>query len=279
LKTPLLSALIPNYNHGRYLKQCLAGLVAQTLTDFEIIITDDGSTDGSQDIIREYATRDSRIKPNFFPKNRGIDAVTRELHERTTGKYIYTGASDDFVLNKDFFQRAVTVLEADPRPAGYYAITGIFVAETEKLAGAMGTAEVEGYNTGLQCCEGLLKYRSVVTSPSCIWRRDLFNQHSGPDINELVKYLGPQVDYYLNHELAWRYGMFFEKIPVACQRIYQARTNYSANLDIFALAARLCEMEKRLRKIGLNYPDMEKDWMRWRAVNLLDSIKKSGVQL
>lgn len=276
---PLVSVLLCNYNHGRYLRQCLEGLIQQSYRNIEIALTDDGSTDGSQEIIREYARRDSRIVPNFFGRNRGIIAAFHDSASRTTGDYIYSGASDDFIIDADFFKQAVTVLESDQRPAGYYGITGIYVAETEKLAGGMGTAEVIGYNTPLQCCEGLLKYRSIVTSPSCLWRRPLFMRHGGDHLDELMQHMGPQADYYLNHELAWRYGVYFEKTPIACQRIYQAQSNYSANLDIWKFAARLCEMERRLRKIGLTYPTYENDWIRWRAVNLIDCIKKSGIPL
>src|SRR4051812_2836863 len=69
MTAPLLSVLIPNYNHGQYLQKCFVGLLAQTFSDFEILITDDGSTDGSPTLIAEYAARDSRFKPNYFPSN------------------------------------------------------------------------------------------------------------------------------------------------------------------------------------------------------------------
>jgi glycosyltransferase involved in cell wall biosynthesis len=275
---PLLSALVPNYNHGQFLPKCITGILQQTMPDFEIVITDDGSTDGSPDLIRGIAKSEPRIKPVFFPTNRGVVEACKDLLKRATGKYLYCGAADDFIANKDFFKNATTALELDARPAGFYGIAGVLVAETEKLTSAMGTAEVTGFNTPLQCCEGLLKYRSVVTSPSCIWRRDLFMKHGGDTFDEHLRDMGPQADYYVNHELAWRYGMFYEKTLFACQRVFQAKTNYSANMDIFALAANLRQMEIRLRKIGLSYPDIEKDWIYWRAVNLADSIKKSGVQ-
>ena len=277
MSEPLVSVMLCNYNHGRYLRQCLAGLLGQTHQNIQIALTDDGSTDGSQDLIRELAKTDPRIEPNFFPQNRGVKAAFADSVSRARGKYLYCGASDDFVINKDFFRRAVSVLEADPRPAGYYGIVGIYVAETEKLDGAMGTAETVGYNTPRQCCEGFLKYRSVVTGPSCLVHRDRYMENGGAETDDLVEHMGPQADYYLFHALAWRYGMYFEKVPVSCQRIYQARTNYSANLDLWALSARLCEMEKRLRKIGIEYPDMERDWLRWRAANVMDSIRKSGI--
>jgi glycosyltransferase involved in cell wall biosynthesis len=276
---PLVSVFIANYNHGKFLPKCFGGLLNQTYADLEVVMTDDGSTDGSADLIRQYEKADPRIKANYFPKNRGVREAFSDSISRTTGKYIYCAGSDDFVVNKDFFQKAVVQLEKEPRAAGYYGITGLYISEKDKLSGACGTAEVEGYNTPLQCCEGLLKYRSVVTSTSCIWRRDIFLRHGGSEMDKLIDALGPQADYYLNHDLAWRYGMIYEKIPFACQRIFEAKTNYSANLDIFAYAARLCEMEKRLRKIDVSYPGIESDWVRWRAVNLIDTINKSGVPL
>ncbi len=281
MSTPLLSVCFSNFNHGRYLAQCFAGILNQSFPDFEVVVTDDGSTDGSQDIIREYERSDPRIKANYFSSNRGIAPAFQDIFSRMKGRYLYGGAADDFVINKDFFQKALTALEKDPRPAGFYGITGIYIAETEKLGGAMGTAETEGYNTPTQCCEGLLKYRSIVTSPSCIWRSELYFKQGGGDFKDLITHLGPQADYYLNHAMAWQYGMHYEKTPFACQRVFQSASSYSGsgNNNLWALAARLCEMEKRLRTINVSYPDIEKDWLRWRALNLLDTIKKSGVPL
>ncbi len=279
MAAPLISALIPNYNHGRYLAKCFAGLLGQSFTDFEIIVTDDGSTDNSREIIEEYARRDSRFRPNFFPANRGIKAAFQDMNNRATGKYLYGGAADDFVIHKEFFRNAVAALEADPRPAGFYGITGIYLAEKEKLVESCGTAEVEGYNTPQQCCEGFVKCRSVVTSPSAIWRRDLFHEYGGRRMEELLTRYGPQMDFYVNHLLAFKYGMYYEKAPFACQRIYEARTNYSANLHLWEAAQRFAELEKGLREIDITYPGIENDWVRWRAYWMMDVIRKSGVRL
>ena len=56
-----ISILVPIYNVEKYLRQCLDSLVNQTLKDIEIICLNDGSTDSSPDIIKEYAKNDSRI--------------------------------------------------------------------------------------------------------------------------------------------------------------------------------------------------------------------------
>lgn len=279
MSQPLLSVILPNYNHGQYLRQCFAGLLRQTYTNLEIVFTDDGSTDGSHAIIREFAARDSRFKVNFFPTNRGIKAAFEDICTRATGKYLYPAACDDFVIDAEFFQKAVTVLEQDPRPAGFYGITGIYLAEKEKLVNSCGTAEVEGYNTPLQCAQGFIRCRSVVTSPSCVWRRDLFNQYGATNMTELISALGPQMDFYLNHAMAFSHGMYYEKKPFACQRVYEAKTNFSANMHLWKTAAYYAEMEKRLRLICPQYPEIEADWMRWRAFWMMDTIQKSGVKV
>lgn len=278
MPTPLLSVVLPSYNYGRFLPKCLAGLMSQTFTDFEIVVTDDGSTDGSQKIIKEYATRDSRFRPNYFPENRGPEAAFLDISNRAQGKYIYCYSSDDFIISADFFKKAITALEKDPRPAGFYGICGIYVSEKEALSGAMGTAEVEGYNTPLQCAQGFLKCRSVISGLSCLWRREPFMRLAG-DMPTLLRDLGPQMDFFLFHALAFVYGVHYEKTPFACQRIYEARTNYSANLQLWETARRYAGTEQRLRPLCQQYAEIESDWSRWRAYWMMDVIRKSGVKV
>lgn len=62
MSSPLISVIVPIYNMGPLLPRCLDSLAAQTLRDLEIICVDDGSTDGSGDIVRKYASGDSRFR-------------------------------------------------------------------------------------------------------------------------------------------------------------------------------------------------------------------------
>ena len=63
---PKISVLIPAYNVEKYIARCLDSVIGQTFPDIEIIIVNDGSTDGTASIIDEYATRDSRIRELWF---------------------------------------------------------------------------------------------------------------------------------------------------------------------------------------------------------------------
>ena len=61
VKRPVVSVVVPVYNTEPFLAECLHSLEKQTLTDIEIILVNDGSTDNSPDILKAYAERDSRI--------------------------------------------------------------------------------------------------------------------------------------------------------------------------------------------------------------------------
>jgi hypothetical protein len=99
----------------------------------------------------------------------------------------------------------------------------------------------------------------------------------GANLENLFVKLGPQADFYLSHFLAFTHGIFYEKTLFACQRVFAAKTNYSANMNLWETASRYSELEKGLRASGASYPDMEADWLRWRVFWMMDTIRKSGV--
>ncbi len=92
---PKISVLIPAYNVEKYIARCLDSVIGQTFTDIEIIIVNDGSTDGTASIIDEYATRDSRIRVIVHPKNCGLMWVRKTCIEASTGDYLMIVDSDD----------------------------------------------------------------------------------------------------------------------------------------------------------------------------------------
>ena len=63
--TPKISVLIPTHNYARYLPEAIESVLAQDFTDYELLVSDDASTDNSADIICRYAARDPRIRAEF----------------------------------------------------------------------------------------------------------------------------------------------------------------------------------------------------------------------
>ncbi|MDR0723654.1 MAG: glycosyltransferase [Endomicrobium sp.] len=97
MTSPEISAIIPVYNTGKYLKQCLDSVCNQTFKDIEIICINDGSTDGSLDILKEYEHKDLRIKIIINQKNEGAGAARNKGIETARGQYIAFVDSDDWI--------------------------------------------------------------------------------------------------------------------------------------------------------------------------------------
>lgn len=108
---PTVSVVIPSYNHDKYIEECLDSILSQSFQDFEIIITDDGSTDKTLERIATYT--DDRIHIFENVQNRGAAFTANRCIENSSGKYIAMLSSDDVWLpNK--LQNQVDFLECHP---------------------------------------------------------------------------------------------------------------------------------------------------------------------
>ena len=95
-RVPTFSIIVPVYNNEMFLYECIDSLLAQTYTDFELILIDDGSTDRSGEICDEYAEKDLRIKV-FHSCNKGVSSARNWGLSVARGKYINFVDSDDWV--------------------------------------------------------------------------------------------------------------------------------------------------------------------------------------
>lgn len=110
---PLVSIGVPVYNGELYLRSALESIVGQTYGNLEIVIADNASTDGTEDICREFAARDPRVRYHRHLFNLGASANHDFVFFNTTGTYFKTAAHDD-ELAPTFIERCVDVLEANP---------------------------------------------------------------------------------------------------------------------------------------------------------------------
>ena len=95
-----VSVIIPVYNTKQFLEQCLDSVISQTLKETEIICIDDGSRDGSAEIMQSYAVKDGRIRIITQP-NSGLGAARNSGMESASGEYIAFLDSDDW-LEKNY---------------------------------------------------------------------------------------------------------------------------------------------------------------------------------
>ena len=98
---PSISTIIPVYNTARYLRRCLDSIANQTYRDWEALCVDDGSTDGSPAILREYASRDPRFRIISKP-NGGLSDARNAGLAAAAGEYINFVDSDDLIHPQTF---------------------------------------------------------------------------------------------------------------------------------------------------------------------------------
>ena len=106
---PRISIGVPFHNVEEYLPQCLDSILRQTFTDFEVIMVDDGSTDGSFEICQKYASKDSRFKL-IHQENGGVAKARNNCLRHMTGDFIAWVDSDDWIED-DYFERLIRTQE------------------------------------------------------------------------------------------------------------------------------------------------------------------------
>ena len=123
---PKLSVIVPVYNTEKYLRECVDSILAQTFEDFELILVNDGSTDGSGAICDEYAAKDARIQV-IHQQNGGITVARKSGVRVAQGEYVTFVDSDDWIEREMY----ATMLECGKEAAPDVVICGMLM-ETSK---------------------------------------------------------------------------------------------------------------------------------------------------
>jgi glycosyltransferase involved in cell wall biosynthesis len=133
---PRVSIGVPVYNGEQYIRHTLDCLLAQTCRDIEIIVTDNGSTDSTPRIVKDYAARDARIRFVSNGSNLGPARNYNRCLELARGEYFKWNPADD-VCAADFVEKCVNVLDADP---------SVVLAHTRTTMIDAGGAEIIRYD-------------------------------------------------------------------------------------------------------------------------------------
>jgi len=120
---PTVSIGMPIYNAERYLVEAIESLLAQTYTDFEIILSDNASTDQTESICRDYSRRDARISYVRQPENLGATGNFNHVFGLARGRY-FKWASYDDICQPDFLARCVEVLDNRPEVVWVHCASG-----------------------------------------------------------------------------------------------------------------------------------------------------------
>lgn len=180
----MISIVIPVYNVYPYLASCLDSILSQSLADWELILVDDGSTDGSETICDEYAARDERIRV-IHQENHGPAKARNEGLSVCQGEYVAFIDSDD-LLHASYFEVLLKVIEE--QQADIVQTSYVLLADqdrenytSERLHQSLPTDFVIKSFAGHDAIESMLYQREMDSSPIKLYRRVVLADYPFPE--------------------------------------------------------------------------------------------------
>jgi glycosyltransferase involved in cell wall biosynthesis len=161
---PLVSVVLPVFNAAEFVEEALESILNQTYKNLQIIIIDDGSTDGSAEIVRKF--NDSRIQLHKHPTNQGLISTLNEGFELAQGNYIARMDADDVALATRI-EKQVRYMENNPH-------IGLLGSWTENFGAQRGIAK---YPVNPEENDWQMLYRSSFSHPSAMLRTEVLKQH------------------------------------------------------------------------------------------------------
>ena len=161
-----LSVCIPSYNQARFIRAALDSILEQKYEDFELLVIDDCSTDGTREIVAGYAARDARIRLVANSVNKGMVSNWNTCLKEARGEYLKFVFGDDLLVSPEALGSMVAILDAD--------------ASVSLVASSRRVIDAEGLQTGdvaPQFQEGALTGTAVI-STCLIAQRNLVGEPS-----------------------------------------------------------------------------------------------------
>ena len=167
---PRLTVGLPVYNGERYLAESIDSLLGQSYDDFELIISDNASTDDTPNICERYAKQDSRIRYYRQPRNVGLAPNHNFCAEQARGELFKWAAADD-LYHRDLLLRCVGVLDERPEVILVHSYTAMIDGDGavfQANAYRLDTAAARASDRFAACC---LATGVTTTAASCAGRR------------------------------------------------------------------------------------------------------------
>ena len=266
-RNPTLSVVLSTRNHLGFLTGCLQGILTQTYTDFEFLILDDGSTDDTWVFLKTYAQKDPRIRLFQNEHPLGVIKSYNHLFRLAQGSHIWSVATDDHCINRDFLNDGFKLLHRFPHAAGFYANMRIVKMPGEVFERNWATESRDRFFKPNEIMSLFWRDSGYPCGPSLVLEKTWYERFHGWPSD-----LGPQTDCFLNVVAGGNSGMVYLGKPSVVHRIWQDGTSFTssqAKKDLFGCLAR---MESLLRLNLPAYPKDNSSWERWRIDAILRAL-------
>lgn len=240
-----ISVIIPVYNVEKYLPECLDSVINQTFKDIEIICIDDGSTDGSVEILNRYSQSDQRIKL-ILHEHEGVSVARNTGIQEADGEFITFVDSDDYLLSNDYIEK---LYDACQRNKADIAVASI----------VRGNKRKSKYLLRIEKYEIATDYKEKLRIFDC------------PDSNYLWNKLYRK-SVFIKHELNFPAYMVYEDIWLTHKIIFYSNVLVSVPDVAYFYRKRLGSIVKtKSRKFENDYKTAENEMIRFFKEHNIDT--------
>lgn len=241
--SPLVSVIMPAYNAAAFVARSLASLEAQTFANFEVIVVDDGSTDGTAAVVVEAVGDDPRFRL-IRQANAGVAAARNRALAEARGRYVGNLDADD-LWRPTFLERTVAALEAAGEGAAFAFARTLWIDREDNLL-----PQVEARLPARVGYRDLLIRNPVGNGSAMLMRLSAVRAVGGYD-QELVREFGQAEDWMLLLGLSWRGEVVVVDEPLVLYRINPLSASHAlekAAAGALAVIARCRAEGPRLRR-------------------------------
>ena len=172
MQEPLVSVIMPAYNAEKYISESIESVLAQSYKNWELLITDDRSTDNTQQIIKEYAIKDQRIKLFINDQNGGAGVARNNSIKQASGRFIAFLDADDQWLPEKLTKQISFMLKNNYA----FTFTAYQKMEAEHLKGVISPPSITTYKKLLSS--------NVIGCLTAVYDSDLLGKHFMPLIRK-----------------------------------------------------------------------------------------------
>ena len=220
----LISVVVVNFNHSKYLPRSIQAIINQKTLPYQLIISDDNSSDNSKDVINYYATKHNWIIPKINKVNLGVNGNVNSSIDYINTKYCIFAAADDF-LESDYIFRVHNLIKKNGDTGLVCSPTYQF-SEAKGVEGFYGSTFISHKETCLnpnQFKITFLRHGSFFKGATSTFNMKIFRENGGYDIQ-----IGSYADTFISYICGIEGGCIYDPKPGAyCQRFYSGYASSS----------------------------------------------------
>lgn len=176
VEPPVVSVICPVYNGGEWLREAVESIRAQTFSEWELILLDDGSSDGSGELCAELSVADPRVRHRRQSENRGLGATMASLVQMARGRFLAVQEQDD-ISQPNRLASEVALLDAEPTVGLVSGIAEWIDHEGQRIALFPGVLARGGQypQDTVEMVRFLFLEQCKVVNAGCMFRREVLN--------------------------------------------------------------------------------------------------------